>query len=330
MPLSAAGIDRAHYHGWGGKLHSPWWGALSVARVTLVQIFRRKLYWILIGFGLIQFLALLGVISYLSSLEAKAGGALEKGKQSPSSKQPEPAGKPGLARPRLQEGIRKWLNFEPQPGVDGNRDNGYLAFIDAQNYIVFILLSFGGGLVVGADFQHRALAFYLSRRIDRWHYLIGKWLGLASVIAILTLLPALVLFVQYGMFHDTFEYWIQYAWILRMILGYGLFLCLVLGLVVMTMSVFLRRTVPIAITCLSTFLLLHWLGSLLTKQIQNEHWRLLSLWRDIRYAARFCFDAYPRPDDRTLGPWALAILAATCLTCIVLLHRRVQAVEVIE
>ena len=36
------GIDIAHYHGWEGKLRSPWWGSLAIVRVAMLQVFRRK------------------------------------------------------------------------------------------------------------------------------------------------------------------------------------------------------------------------------------------------------------------------------------------------
>ncbi len=330
MPPSSAGIDRAHYHGWHGRLRSPWLGALAVARVALWQIFRRKLYWIVIALGLMHFLLIFALVFFVAQIEANAGatGIAEKA--------PTSAPAPGHAygeqqRPRGGRPAAWILNladFTPQPG--NGRDNGYVGFIFRQSYIVLILLAFSGSLVIGSDFHQRGLTFYLSRGIDRRHYLLGKWLGLSGVICILTVLPALVLYVQYGLYSSNLDYWLEYWWIPCTIVGYGLFVCLVLGLSVMALSVYLRRTVPIAITCFSTFVLLDEIGSQLQRATRVEHWRLLSLWRDVRYAARYCFDPYFMPDDRALGGWALAILAGVCLLCLAVLYRRVQAVEVVE
>ena len=50
------GIDNAHYYGWEGKLHSPWWATLAIVRVALLQVFRRKSYWLVIALGVFQFL----------------------------------------------------------------------------------------------------------------------------------------------------------------------------------------------------------------------------------------------------------------------------------
>jgi ABC-type transport system involved in multi-copper enzyme maturation permease subunit len=323
MSLSSAGIDRAHYHGWQGRLRSPWWGAVSVARVALWQIFRRKLYWIVIALGLVHFLLIFALVFFAAQIDAGAGAKLGEQAAAKSAN-----GK----RARRADGPGNWIlnqaNFAPQPG--NGRDNGYTNFMERQSYVVLILLAFSGSLVVGSDFQHRGLAFYLSRGIDRRHYLFGKWLGLGAVTCILTVLPALVLFVQYGLYSSNLDYWLEYWWMVFTILGYGLVMCLVLGLSVMALSAYLRRTAPIAITCFSLFILLDRIGWQMAEWTSNRHWRLLSPWRDMRYAARYCFDPYFMPEDRELGLWALAILGGVCAICMAALYRRVQAVEVVE
>ena len=43
------------YHGWQGELQSPGWGCLALVRVGLVQVFRRKLYWFVLGLCFLQF-----------------------------------------------------------------------------------------------------------------------------------------------------------------------------------------------------------------------------------------------------------------------------------
>jgi ABC-type transport system involved in multi-copper enzyme maturation permease subunit len=327
LTASRAGIDRAHYHGWHGRLRSPWLGALAVARVALWQIFRRKLYWIVIALGMFHFLLIFALVFFVAQIEANATAA-GIGEKSQASAPGQPASERQRPRGRAAAWVLNMADFTPQPGH--GRDNGYVGFIFRQSYIVLILLAFSGSLVIGADFHQRGLTFYLSRGIDRRHYLLGKWLGLAGVISILTVLPALVLYVQYGLYSSNLDYWIEYWWIPLTIIGYGLFVCLVLGLSVMALSVYLRRTVPIAITCFSSFVLLDEIGAQLFRATRVEHWRLLSLWRDVRYAARYCFDPYFMPDDRALGGWALGILAGVCLLCLVVLYRRVQAVEVVE
>ena len=64
--------------------------------------------------------------------------------------------------------------------TDAAQDNGYIAFMQGQNVIVMILLAFSGSLLVGSDFRLKTLPFYLSRRIDKRHYIVGKLLAVSS------------------------------------------------------------------------------------------------------------------------------------------------------
>ena len=65
-------IDQAHYHGWQGKLQSPWWACLAIVRVALVQVFRNKAYWFVLGLGALRFLAFWSIIYAVTQLAAAA------------------------------------------------------------------------------------------------------------------------------------------------------------------------------------------------------------------------------------------------------------------
>ena len=54
-----------------------------------------------------------------------------------------------------------------------------------------ILLAFSGSLLVGTDFRNKSLPFYLSRRVDRRHYIVGKLLAISVIVSLLTTIPAL-------------------------------------------------------------------------------------------------------------------------------------------
>ena len=129
------GIDQAQrQHGWGGELRSPWFAALAIVRVALLQVFRRKLYWIVLALGLINFITFWAVIYAVTQFEMPA---------------------------RAQEELLGVFGFSahPTPG----EENGYVMFIDRQSVVVMMLLAFSGSLLVGADFRTGALPFYLAR-----------------------------------------------------------------------------------------------------------------------------------------------------------------------
>src|SRR4051794_9737026 len=49
-------LDQAGYRTWDGRRRSPWFSCLAIVRVGLNLIFRRWVFWILIGLGLLNFL----------------------------------------------------------------------------------------------------------------------------------------------------------------------------------------------------------------------------------------------------------------------------------
>ncbi len=202
--------------------------------------------------------------------------------------------------------------------------------MDGQNLIVMILLAFSGSLLVGSDFRLKTLPFYLSRRIDKRHYIIGKLLAVGSVVALLTVLPALLLFMEYGMFTASTAYWIDNWRIIVSVLAFGLVICVVNSILLVTISAYLQRIVPIAITWASLFLVLGRVGEYLSRETESHYWRLLDPWRDMRLVGRLCFGSFPKETDRDLAWWSLAILSSLCAVALVALVHRVRAVDVVE
>lgn len=294
-------IDLARYHGWHGRLGSPWLATLAMVRVALLQVFRRKAYWIVLGLGLTQFLLFWSVIYAVTQLSLP---------------------------PQARERILETFGFSAE--TTAPQDSGYVLFMQRQSLVVMILLAFSGSLLVGADFRLQALPFYLSRRIDRVHYIAGKLLAVAVLVSLLTWVPALALFVEYGMFTSSLRYWWENWRVPLAVLAYGLVLCACLSLLLVTLSAWLQRAAPIAVTWSSMFTFLGLLAEYLRDETGQEAWALLDPWRDMRYVGRMFFGVFSRQSQEALAPWALLVLGVLCGVCLVLLARRVRAVEVVE
>src|SRR5437667_8853457 len=93
-----------------------------------------------------------------------------------------------------------------------------------------LLLAFAGSLLIGSDYQQAGLTFYLSRRIGKRHYVAGKLLAIGSLVLLITTLPALALYLEYGMLSSSLEYFRENPRILCGILGYGFIMAVVLSL----------------------------------------------------------------------------------------------------
>jgi len=138
------------------------------------------------------------------------------------------------------------------------------------------------------------------------------------------------LFFEYGMFTSSADYWIDNWRIPVSVLTFGAVICVVNSILLVTISAYLQRIVPITITWASLFLLLGRLGGYLYRETRVDYWRLLDPWRDMRLVGRLSFGAFRDQTDRELAWWALAILGSLCAVAMVALVHRVRAVDVIE
>ncbi len=294
-------IDQAHYHGWQGQLRTPWSACAAIVRVAVIQVIRNKAYWLLLALGLLRFLAFWSIIYAVTQ----------------------------LALPEdVSEGLLRRFGFSANS--DAAQDNGYIRFIEGQNVIVMILLAFCGSLLVGSDFRAKTLPFYLSRRIDKRHYIIGKLLAVSAVICLLTIAPALLLFFEYGMFASSTAYWIDNWRIPVSVLAFGAVICIVNSILLVTISAYLQRIVPITITWATLFLLVGRLGDHMYRRTDEAMWRLLDPWRDMRLVGRLCFGTFRDEAESQLAMQALVILVTLCTVALAALVYRVRAVDVVE
>jgi hypothetical protein len=295
------GIDNVNYHGWQGRLRSPWLACLAIVRVALLQVLRRKSYWLVLALGLAHFLLIWSVIYAVTQFDLP---------------------------PRAQELFVEAVGFSAE--TDAIHESGYIQFMNRQNVPVMMMLAFSGSLIVGADFRLKSLPFYLSRRIDRKHYIVGKLLAVSAVITMVTVLPALVLFIEYGAFTSSYHYWLSNWKVAASILGYGAVMCAVLSIWLVSLSAYLQRMAPIAITWASLFVLSKLLVRQLDSMHDSEYWVLIDPWHNIHAAGRLCFGAYSDKHELDMAWASLIILAFLTTIALAALVHRVRAVDIVN
>jgi ABC-2 type transport system permease protein len=171
-----------HYRPWQGTFHGPALSVWPIARTSLWMIFRRKLFWGLYALGMMIFLLNFFGLYLLLWLETQT------------------------AQTRVRAGILGRVNVSQAikflrrtAHLDGSGDT-YGNYFYYQGYTVMIVLALTGAILIGNDLRFGSLPFYLSKPLSRWHYLGGKALAVAVFVNLMTTLPALVLFLQYGLF----------------------------------------------------------------------------------------------------------------------------------
>jgi ABC-2 type transport system permease protein len=308
------GVHLLHYRPWRGQFQGPASSIVPIARVALMMVFRRKLFWVLYGFALLTFLIFF------------FGQYLLVWARMQTAEQTIPVG-PFKAEPAMLIGL-----LEKAMKLDGSAET-YRNFFWYQGYMIMVLLAMAGSVLVGNDFHHGSLPFYLSKPLTAWHYLLGKCLAVGVIVNLMTTLPALVLFFQYRT-QNSWGEWDQELRLLAGILGYGLVLTVFFSLMLVASACWLRRTVPLIMTWTTLFFFMRLLaGSLVDGFRYDAGWRLIDLWNDTYLLGNVCMGIAPetiRPSPQPAWYEAALVLGGLCVLCLSYLSLRIRAVEVVR
>jgi ABC-2 type transport system permease protein len=291
-------IESPGYRGFSDGLRPHWLACWPIARTGVLLVLRRKMFWLLLALALMNFLFVFATIYLKAQISAQ--------------------------NPAIREFVDQILR-----SVTGSGKT-YRDFMFAQGTVTMLLLAFAGAMLVGDDHRQGGLTFYLSRRIGRAHYVAGKLLAIGLLVSLTTTLPALVLYVEYGLLTDSTAYFRENLRILFGILGYGAVLAVTLSLLLFALASLLQKTVPLVISWACLFVLVPAIGLILRRVYGDRHWLLLLLWRDIRLLGSWCFGALNPERDGPLLGWAALVVASVCVASAVALVPRVRAVKVVQ
>src|SRR5262245_17646990 len=290
-----------HYRPWRGEFRAPAASIWPIARTCLSIMFRRKLFWGLYALGLSIFLL------YFFGQFLLAWAADQMGESNV------PVMGLRVTPTQLIDIFRKSLR------LDGSGET-YANYFWFQGYMVMILLALAGSILMGNDIHYGTMPFYLSKPLSRWQYLLGKCLAVGVFVNLMTTLPALVLFVQWGLLDSwNFE-------LLPGILVYGLVLTVLLSLMLTAAAAWLRRTVPMLMAWATLFLFFRLLATVMVIDLKyDRHWRLVDLWNNAYLVGYYClgndlsrFAAWQQPDIYE----AALVLLAVCIGCLLYLIQR--------
>jgi ABC-2 type transport system permease protein len=296
----------------------PWRGATAIARVSLGLLMRRKMFWALFSCSVLIFLFYFFSQYLMVFLENRVAEATVR-----------TGGMFGMMiRPdAFVRTLRDALH------MDGTADT-YGDFMWTEGYIVMIVLAFAGSILIGNDFLHNSLPFYLSKPLGRRHYLFGKAMAVALLVNAMTTIPAVCLFLEFG-FIDTWSYYFEQWRLLFGILAYGTMLTVTLSLLLIFTSAWLRKTVPLVMVWSATFVLARLIQRWLVDGLSlSPKFRLIDIWNNMYLFGQWCFGTPHnklRPTGQVQPEYWEATLACVvlCAFCVYFLRRRVRAVEII-
>lgn len=313
--MAAHADNLLRYRPWRGKPRGPLFASLAMARVSVRLMVRRRLLWGLFALGLLVFL----FFFYAQYLVVWITGQF-------STETVRFAGVP-VSAGNVTKLLKDVLLLDGSAHTFAN-------FIWFQGYVLVIVLALAGSVLVGNDFFHGSLPFYLSKPIGRWHYVLGKCLAIGAILNAFVTLPAVVLWLEAGLLYDWQTYYIDNLHLLLGIFGYGLVLTAALSLLVVATAVCVRRTVPLVMIWMGLFVFLRMLGGWLVDGLRlDERWRLIDLWNSLYLCGLWCLQADPTKIRPAAQPefWeAWAVVGAVGGLSLIYLRRRVQAVEIVQ
>ena len=285
------------YRDWSGRLRPAWWACWPIAWTGVRLVLRRKLFWLLLGLALFDFLFFFATI-YLKA-------------------------QVNVQNPAIAGFVDQVLSSVTGAGKT------YREFMFAQGTVTMLVLAFAGELLVGGDYEQGGLTFYLSRAVGRRHYVLGKLLAIGLLVTMTTTGPALILFLEYGLLTNSLSYFQENWRIVLGILGYGAVMSVSLSLLLFALASWLHKNVPLVMSWACIFVLLPAVAEILRHTYNTRHWRLLMFWRDLRLLGSWCFGALSDKDDPLLAGAACVVLAVW-IVCILAIIPRVRAVRVVS
>jgi ABC-2 type transport system permease protein len=312
--MAAHTDDLLRYRPWRGTPRGPLFASLAMARVSVRLMLRRRLLWGLFALGLLVFFfffyaqyLVVWITNQLTTETVRFAG--------------------------IPVTVGNLTKFFERLALNGTAHT-FGNFIWYQGYVLVIVLALAGSVLVGNDFFHGSLPFYLSKPIGRRHYVLGKCLAIGILVNLFVTLPAILLWVEAGLLYDWETYYLDNFNLLLGILGYALVLTVTLGLLVVATAVWVRRTVPMVMIWMGLFVFMRMLSNWLVDGLKfDERWRLVDLWNDLYLCGLWCLQAEhatvrPPPQPEYWEAWLT--VGAVCAACLLYLRRRIQAVEIVQ
>src|ERR687892_1561158 len=189
---------------------------------------------------------------------------------------------------------------------------------------VFLAALAGPGLVA-PDLANNALPLYFSRPLTRWGYALARLTVIVGMLSVVTWIPGVILFgLQVGLAGGS---WFRANWTLGagMVAGFLIWL-LVLSLVAMASSAYVRWRVVAAAVSLAFFFILGGIAEMIDEVLRvtwghiiDPAWTVNRVW-----CALLGVDA-PRGPGAAASAWALAVMVLLLVTVI---GRKLRPVEV--
>ena len=220
------------------------------------------------------------------------------------------------------------LNVKDLVSINGEF---FRIFLSVQSSLAFLLTVLIGPPLVSRDMSNNALPLYLCRPFSRAEYMIGKMSVLVILLSSITWVPGLLLFF-FQAYLEGAGWFAHNIWIAGAMSVAGLAWILVLALLSMTLSAWLKWRIAASAGLFAVFMIPQVVGTLVGVMFSTRWGNIISLSAILEsinkslFRSRNSFNVVP--DLPVAAAWLG--LAIFCAICLLLLSRRVRAYEVVR
>ena len=201
----------------------------------------------------------------------------------------------------------------------------FMNFMRDQLFILFIILAYCGAGLIANDRKHKALSLYFSRPVGFWDYVIGKFLIIFFYGSIVTIVPALMLFVVQLLVTKEPGFFADYYWVPLSIIGQGVVILVVLGGFMLALSAWARGSRSAIVSFFALIAIPAFIVELF-QEYQDIGW--IAITRNLRQLSELF---YARGAPYRYPVWA-AVLSALVVVAlsIAVLRWRIKPTEVVK
>lgn len=194
-------------------------------------------------------------------------------------------------------------------------------------FLIALVVIFGGSGLISNDLKHNALSFYLSKPISWMDYLIGKFIVLSVLLACITLIPGLLLYLEHVLLTDT-PFLKENFWVPFSIILYSVIIIVTTSLLMLLFSSLTKNSRYAIIGFCSVWFGLPVIHAILSEILPSSKVALVSIWALLDRLGMALFGMDSGYDIHWF--WTIIILLALSSFCIFILRQRIRAVEIVK
>lgn len=194
-------------------------------------------------------------------------------------------------------------------------------------FLIALVVVFGGSGLISNDLKYNALSLYLSKPISWIDYLIGKFVAIGVLLASMTLVPALLLFLQHALLSDT-PFFAENYWLILSIIIYSLVVTTITSLLMLTFSSLTKNLRFATIGFCAVWFGLPIIHLILREVMKTSTVAIVSVWANLELLGEMLFGL---DSSYTVHiSWTILLLTALTTLCILVLRHRIRAVEIVK